>query len=233
MTHITFQVDDLEALRSLLESAQTGREQSWEQATVTDASAYSDEDRAVLDGWHEREGAVSDSILRQISQQPDAPRCPRCGDLTPDPQEVCCPERNGTLTHTFVVERTELNNVTGDPAWTVVEYVDGVAKGGDWHWVRERFAHRAAALYRAYPQLHGRPTSELGELLFETDEDWEARKDRRYAWQDFGQRTMTESYDALTRKGGPGWTSVYDPDWDLFHVHTPEGEFRQYRRVMS
>ena len=133
--------------------------------------------------------------------------------------------------HTFTVTPAGVSPVTDEPRWTVVQYVDGVTKGGDWHWARERYAHRAAAIYRAYPQLHGRPTSELPELLTETDEDWEARKDRRYAWQDFGQRTMTESYDTLTRKGGAGWTSEYDPELDRFDVRTPEGQRRAYRRV--
>jgi hypothetical protein len=137
------------------------------------------------------------------------------------------------MTHAFTVVQTGPSIVTGDPLWTVVQYTDSVAKGGDWHWVRERYAHRAAAIYRAYPQLHGRPTSELPELLFETDEDYTERKDRRYAWQDFGQRTMTESYDALTRKGGPGWTSEYDPELDRFNVRTPEGQHRVYRRVTA
>ena len=76
-------------------------------------------------------------------------------------------------THTYVVGRVGDSLVTGDPLWTVVEYVDGRPTGGDWHWVRDRYAERAAEMYRRDPSLHGRPSNHLKMLGLVTESDAE------------------------------------------------------------
>lgn len=52
-------------------------------------------------------------------------------------------------TYSYDVVALDRPSVAGDNLFTVVETVDGVCRGGDHHWVRERYAHRAADLYRA------------------------------------------------------------------------------------
>lgn len=78
-------------------------------------------------------------------------------------------------TYTYDVRSVAPSDVTGDPLWTVVQYVDGQPKGGDHRWVRERYAFRAAALYATYPELHGQPSNVLREhgLRFDTDAEHE------------------------------------------------------------
>jgi hypothetical protein len=39
--------------------------------------------------------------------------------------------------------------------WTVVATEDGVAKGGDHHWLNEATAHNAAVAYRNGTACHG------------------------------------------------------------------------------
>jgi len=79
-------------------------------------------------------------------------------------------------THTYAIEQTT-SPVTGDPLWTVVEYVDGKPTGGDWHWVRERYAQRAMAMYQDDPSLHGKPASHLKMLglVCESDAEHDAQ----------------------------------------------------------
>ena len=48
-----------------------------------------------------------------------------------------------------------LHTPTGLPVWTVVQYVDGVAKGGDHHWLNEGMAYRAANAYVRGIAKHG------------------------------------------------------------------------------
>lgn len=74
-------------------------------------------------------------------------------------------------TRTYVVEHAGKSPVTGEDRWTVVEYVNGEATGGDHHWVRERYAERAAEMYRQDPTLHGKPASHLRMLGLRFDPD--------------------------------------------------------------
>lgn len=92
-----------------------------------------------------------------------------------------------SVTYTYAVEKGSSSNTPGGSLypvrtdwWTVVQYADGVCKGGDHHWVRERFALRAMKLYQLAPKLHGEPSDRLiaeyvhyhlGEKMFDTDEE--------------------------------------------------------------
>lgn len=132
--------------------------------------------------------------------------------------------------HTYSYRIEQGTTTTADePTWAVVQYRDGIPQGADAHWVRLRYAQRAMALYERRPELHGQPSSVLREhgLTFDPDAP---DPDARYTWQDAGHVTMTESAATLSQDRG-GWTSVYDADADVFHVRSPEGQHRTYRRV--
>ena len=131
--------------------------------------------------------------------------------------------------YTYKIEQTESNTVAGEPTWAVVEYVDGQARGADCHWVRERYAYRAAELYTRRPELHGRGSQALREagLVFDPDAP---DMDARYSHRDTWNRTHTDSARTLHRQTN-GWTSFYDAQTDTFDVHGPEGTRRTYRRV--
>lgn len=57
----------------------------------------------------------------------------------------------------YEVVEVPTRSVAGDRLFTVVETVDGVCRGGDHHWVRQRYAERAAVVYRELV----RPDSDL------------------------------------------------------------------------
>jgi hypothetical protein len=86
---------------------------------------------------------------------------------------------------TFEVVKLDRRSIAGDELWTVVRTVDGQSKGGDHHWVRERFAARAMVLYERRPELHGARAGDLapafeqefGWEMFETDEAYRAAVD--------------------------------------------------------
>ena len=93
-------------------------------------------------------------------------------------------------TYSYEVVALDRPSIAGDRLFTVVETVDGVCRGGDHHWVRERFATRAAAVYNVladaastlprdiYVCHHGAPTDVVGaayraitgSAMFDTDE---------------------------------------------------------------
>lgn len=52
-------------------------------------------------------------------------------------------------------EVKSLHTPSGLPVWTVVATEDGVAKGGDHHWLNEATAHNAAVAYRNGTACHG------------------------------------------------------------------------------
>ena len=57
----------------------------------------------------------------------------------------------------LTVDRGRIHSTpaTGYKVWTVVQYVDGVAKGGDHHWLNEGMAYRAANAYVRGIAKHG------------------------------------------------------------------------------
>lgn len=66
--------------------------------------------------------------------------------------------------------RYEVNRLEGEfgPVWTVVQWIDGEAKGGDHHWFAENFAQRAKMLYELDSSLFDLLPSEL-------DDAWQER----------------------------------------------------------
>ena len=134
-----------------------------------------------------------------------------------------------TPRYTFKVEQTESTTVAGEPTWAVVAYLDGEPLGADAHWVRERYAQRAAELYSRYPHLHGKGSEQLRAYGLTFDPD-APDMDARYSHRDSWNRTHTDSARTLHRQSG-GWTSTYDAESDTFHVRGPEGTQRTYRRV--
>lgn len=67
---------------------------------------------------------------------------------------------------TYEIVKLDHRSIAGDDLWTVVQYRYGVCTGGDHHWVRERYAERAKAVYEAgYDAWHGHATPDrLGEV---------------------------------------------------------------------
>jgi hypothetical protein len=58
-----------------------------------------------------------------------------------------------------------VSKADGSALWTVVKDVDGVAQGGDHHWLTSAFAEAALAIYEKDPSKHGklRGIVELGQ----------------------------------------------------------------------
>lgn len=69
--------------------------------------------------------------------------------------------------HKFEVVDVGRSSIAGDKLFTVIHTFDGVVMGGDHHWVRERFADRAKALYEIHPEMHGDPSSKLGQRYYD------------------------------------------------------------------
>lgn len=51
------------------------------------------------------------------------------------------------------------------PVWTVIESIDGVARGSDHHWLSERTAYLAKLLYEVDENWHGQPADDVQQEL--------------------------------------------------------------------
>ena len=68
-------------------------------------------------------------------------------------------------TYRYEVVELDRRSIAGDHLWTVIQHVDDVCKGGDHHWVRDRYAYRALTLYESgYHDLHGAPPGDLAQV---------------------------------------------------------------------
>jgi hypothetical protein len=49
-----------------------------------------DDDAPWFPAWLQERAYINSDELAMASELDTCPRCPRCGDLTPDPLELCC-----------------------------------------------------------------------------------------------------------------------------------------------
>jgi len=55
--------------------------------------------------------------------------------------------------------------VSVGPHWTVIQYKDGVCRGGDLHWLSKGMAEAAHLVYRRWPALHGATESTVMDAM--------------------------------------------------------------------